>query len=273
MDKNQLSVVLEQHKKWLKGQADGQRADLRNADLSGADLSYANLRSANLSDANLSDANLRDANLHSADLIGANLRSADLRDANLSYADLSYANLRSANLSDANLSDANLRDANLHSADLIGANLHGANLSGADLSGANLHGANLRSANLRNAKHDQQTTWGARQWLPLGTLRLFKKVATNEGYERILTLRIPAEADRTSAFTGRKVRVSFAIVEKAETIDGSPVDETEWVSAHDSTFTYRLGEMAVPDAWDPNPLIECTSGIHAFITREEAVAY
>lgn len=28
-----------------------------------------------------------------------------------------------------------------------------------------------------------------------------------------------------------------------------------------------------PDAWDPNPLIECTHGIHAFVTREEAVVY
>ena len=34
-----------------------------------------------------------------------------------------------------------------------------------------------------------------------------------------------------------------------------------------------LGEMVYPDEFDPSPLIECSHGIHAFITREEAKSY
>ena len=81
MKKEELELILENHKKWLNDDCDGMRADLR-----GAYLSYANLRDADLS--------------------YANLRGANLRDVDLSYTNLSYANLREADLSYANLRDA-----------------------------------------------------------------------------------------------------------------------------------------------------------------------
>ncbi len=112
----ELKTILELHRKWVYGEANGKRADLSGANLSGANLSGANLSGADLSGANLSDADLSGANLSGADLSGAYLSDADLRS--------------------ANLSGASLRSANLRSADLSGANLRSANLSGADLSGA-----------------------------------------------------------------------------------------------------------------------------------------
>ena len=41
---------------------------------------------------------------------------------------------------------------------------------------------------------------------------------------------------------------------------------------HDGTV-YRVNETVVADSYDDNPLIECTHGIHFFLTREEAEAY
>ena len=128
MTKEELSLILDKHKKWLNDDPDGERANLSGADLRGADL-----RGADLSDANLYGANLRRADLSDADLSDANLRGADLSD----------ANLRGANLRGADLSDANLRGANLRGADLRGANLRGADLRGANLRGADLRGADL----------------------------------------------------------------------------------------------------------------------------------
>ena len=46
METEQLQQVLELHKKWLKDEPDGKRADLRGADLRGADLQGADLRGA-----------------------------------------------------------------------------------------------------------------------------------------------------------------------------------------------------------------------------------
>ena len=84
MTRTELSEILERHRKWLAGEAGGQRADLSGADLRYADLRYADLRGANL---------------RGADLSGADLRGADLREAKLSYTDLRGADLREANLS------------------------------------------------------------------------------------------------------------------------------------------------------------------------------
>ena len=74
ISKEELSLILDKHAKWLKDEDGGEKADLRYADLSYADLSFANLRYTNLS-----YTNLRYANLNYADLSAANLSAADLR--------------------------------------------------------------------------------------------------------------------------------------------------------------------------------------------------
>ena len=66
---DQITNILEKHRKWLVNEDGGQVADLRNADLSDADLRNADL----------SDADLRNADLRRVDLRIADLRFADLR--------------------------------------------------------------------------------------------------------------------------------------------------------------------------------------------------
>ena len=53
MGEQELKDILEKHKKWAKGEAGGQRADLRGADLQRADLRGADLRGADLRRADL----------------------------------------------------------------------------------------------------------------------------------------------------------------------------------------------------------------------------
>jgi hypothetical protein len=216
-------------------EAVSKRADLRGADLSGADLSGADLSGADLRSANLSGANLRSANLSGADLNGAYLRSEKLR-------------------------SANLNGANLSGAYLSGANLSGANLSGADLSGAYLSGADLSGADLRSAKNADLAIAMTRI-LPEGQLIGYKKCRNGV----IVKLQIPAEAKRSHAF-GRKCRAEYA---KVLHIYGA----TEAVSTYDQTFVYRKGEIVRPDKWNDDWTNECSSGVHFFITREEAEAY
>jgi hypothetical protein len=214
--------------------------NLSRADLSGADLSGANLSGANLSRADLSGANLSRANLYGADLSRANLSDADL-----SGADLSGANLYGANLSGANLSRADLS---------------GANLSRADLSGANLYGANLYCANLSRALN--YTLSIARTRLcPEGDLIGWKLCQGNI----LVKLLIPKEAKRNNA-TGRKCRAEYADVLEIIGADKA-------YSGHDENFVYEVGKRVIPSAYDEDFLNECSSGIHFFITKEEAEAY
>ncbi len=221
-----------------------------------------------LSSANLHSANLHSANLHSADLSSANLSLADLRYANLSSADLSSANLSLADLHSADLSSADLRYANLSSANLHSADLSSANLRLADLRYANLHSADLSSANLRSAKkekiiYNEGTSFFALSCPSAGSFVAWKK--SNNGL--ILKLKIPAKAKRSSATT-RKCRASEA---KVIAIYDGKKKLKEAISGYDPTFVYKVGETVKPthpyceDRW-----IECTSGIHFFITREEA---
>ena len=237
MTTQEISAILHEHAKWLRGEG-GKCADLRDANLCGADL-----RGAYLLNADLLNADLRDANLYGADLCGACLRDADLRDANLLNADL--------------------RDANLYGANLCGADLYGANLCGADLCGADLRGANLRDANL----------YGARNFkLPIvcpdtGSFIGWKKA---NGY--IVKLLIPEDAKRLSA-TGRKCRCNKAKVLEIQVLDGRQADISEVKSGYDPDFVYTAGKTVQVDNFDDDRWNECSTGIHFFITREEAVDY
>ena len=148
------------------------------------------------------------------------------------------------------------------------ADLRGANLVGANLVEANLRGADLREANLREAKIDENT----RINLPIscpdtGVFTAWKKA---RGY--IVQLEIPAEAKRVSATT-RKCRCNMAKVVAIQNIDGTDSGLLEVRSGYDHNFVYKVGETVTVDCFDDNRWNECSTGIHFFITRQEAVEY
>ena len=275
----QLNEILTKHVEWVNScGAKGVRANLWNADLSGADLRYADLRGACLWNANLWGANLGGADLGGADLRDANLWNADLSGADLSCADLNDADLRGANLWYADLRDVNLRIANLWCANLSGANMKSANLSGAnlwnaDLSGANLSGAYLKGACLWYADLSGTNLWDAKIDFPIacsekGSFIAFKKVKD----DYIVELLIPEDARRCSA-TSNKCRCDKAKVLSITKLDGTSDGVDTVYSKYDEAFVYKIGEIVEVKDFDDNRWNECSTGIHFFITRQEAVNY
>ena len=253
IDEAELNKILSNHKLWLMDESNGIRADL-----SGVDLEYADLDGADLRDANLSGADLRGADLRNANLWYADLRGADLRDASLGCADLEYADLGGANLS-----GADLRNANLRNADLRGANLGHANLYGADFSGADLGGANLWSTDLSCVKNI---------FFPMACPEKGSFIAFKKAGCYIIELFIPSNAKRCSA-TSRKCRCSKAKIISITTPSGDKTNITEVHSNYDPNFIYKLGEYVEVKNFDDNRWNECSTGIHFFITRQEAVNY
>jgi hypothetical protein len=189
------------------------------------------------------------ANLSGANLFGADLSGADLSGANLFGADLSGANLFGANLSGANLSRANLSRANLSRADLSRANLSRADLSGANLSRADLYEIKISQEKLK-------AILATRTILPDGNLVGWKKLSGGV----ICKLEIPAAARRVGGLIGRKCRAEYATV-----LEGSGTSGRGGL--------YTAGKEVRPDSFDPDPLVECSHGIHFFITRQEAEDY
>jgi hypothetical protein len=240
-----LKKILDEHLLWLNGEG-GSRANLFGANLRGANLRCADLRNADLCDANLCDADLRCADLRNADLCGANLRCADLRNADLCDADLRCADLRNADLCDADLCRADLRNA--------------------DLCDANLCDADLRCASMDQMIWNIHTAFYPLQCPDSGSYIGYKKASG-----LVVELEIPADARRSSA-TSRKCRASKAKVLSITDINGNPGGD-QVRSNFDPNFVYAIGETVEVTDFDDNRWNECSTGIHHFITRAEAVIY
>ena len=145
---------------------------------------------------------------------------------------------------------ANLKGADLRKADLRGVDIWRANLRGADLRGAYLRGADLWRANLREAKLPDF------QICPkTGSFEAWKKLDTG-----ICKLLIPEDAKRTSCLINRKCRASHVKVLK-----GNGRSKTAY-----SKLEYKEGEMVYADKFCDDIRIDCSNGIHFFVTRKEA---
>jgi len=176
-----------------------------------------------------------------------------------------------ASLQDANLQDANLQGAYLQDAYLRGANLQGAYLRDAYLRGASLRGANLQDADLQDADLRDADLRDAKNIMPIacpekGGFTGFKKLKK----KLIAELYIPSKALRVSATT-RKCRASEA---KVIAIYSGDKKVNEGYSKYENDFIYKVGEKVNPTKpFDTNRWNECASGIHFFVTRQEAEEY
>jgi len=114
----------------------------------------------------------------------------------------------------------------------------------ADLRWADLRWADLREADLPHFQICPED----------GSFVAWKKVRGS-----ILKLLVPENAKRTSSLVGRKCRAEFVVV-----LEG------EGVSTHDDKTVYKVGETVYPDKYNDDIRVECTNGIHFFMTRKEA---
>ena len=283
----ELEMILKNHKLWLDTHgAEGEQACLSYMDLTGVNLENAYLHRANLIGTNLQGANLENTGLACVDFTGANISHANMSYANLRYAimdgaDLSGANMRYsrfiyASLANADMSMSDLQGAIFTAADLRGANLTCSDMSCADLEGANLTNADLKDANLNHADLYNANLTGVKN-LPdvsmacpaTGSFIGWKRADNNF----IVKLEIPTDAKRSSAIGSKKCRCNKAQVLAIENIDGTPAEVTSVRSWYETGFIYTLGETVEEELFDENRFIECSTGIHFFMTREEAVQY
>lgn len=124
-----------------------------------------------------------------------------------------------------------------------------ANLSYANLRGANLSYAELREADLIGARlpHFQ---------VPDGDLIVYKKLNDHS----IATLLIPSHAKRTGSLVGRKCRADMAIV----------LEGNGGTGGYRIGISYQTGQEVYPDKYDDDIRVECTHGIHFYLTKQEA---
>ena len=171
------------------------------------------------------------------------------------------ADLRGADLRYANLYNIDLRCADLNSADL-----NSANLSGASLYNANLYSSNLNNANLNNVKTNMYTIGYNLACPEEGSFIGYKKAK-----DCIIKLLIMEDSKRSSS-TSIKCRCDKAKVLDIEKIDtGEKVESVP--SDYDINFIYGVGEIVKVDDFDENRWNECSTGIHFFMNKQNAIKY
>ena len=212
-----------------------------------------------------------DMDLRGIDMSGLNLSHATFDNCDMRGVRMGYAHLREASIRNTDLTGAVLTGSNLYSATLLNVNLEDAKLDVARLDDAvlkrvKLSRADLRGASLGSTRMDPEAYAQAvalTNILPEGDITGYKLCRPGV----VVTLMIPKEAKRSNA-TGRKCRAEYAHVVAISRDTGGPV-----FSYHDALTLYRVGDTVRCDSWDPRRFVECTGGIHFFLTYQEAVNY
>ena len=227
--------------------------DFRGANLTEAIMANAYHHTCDFTGADMSKVKLEYSTFVHCDFIGAKLFSAKSYGGQFTDCDFT-----GAYMNDIDLAYSTIVGSNLASVDLSRANLSISTLLGCDLSRAKFTGANLEGARLDRVTSIPDELVEITNICPEGDIIGYKKLTDGV----ICTLRIPAAAKRSNAI-GRKCRAEYAIV-----IDG------EGTSIHDEAFEYKIGETVRPTTpFDGNRWEECASGIHFFLTEEEAIDY
>lgn len=180
------------------------------------------------------------------------------------YADISDEDLCGANLIGANLYDATLYGANLCEANLYNANLRGADLRYANLRCANICGTDFCGANLLGVKNIP--------FIPMVCPDFGPFIGFKKASKYIIQLKIPSDAKRSSATT-RKCRCDKAKVVAIQNLDGTNANVNAVRSNRDPRFIYEIGKTVSVKNFDDDRWNECSTGIHFFINRQEAVEY
>lgn len=201
----------------------------------------------------------------------ADLSNTDLSNINLSNANLKYANLRFTDLSGADLSGADLRcakliNADLRFTDLSSANLRFTDLSNADLRFTDLSGANLSDADLKDIKTNIHTIGYNLACPEKGSFIGYKKASGC-----LIELLILEDAKRSSATTAKCRCDKAKVLEIRDIKTGKKVNKVN--SDYNVNFIYEVGEIIHVDDFDNNRWNECSTGIHFFVNKENAINY
>jgi len=272
--------VIEAHKIFMEtGGTEGSCADFSNCDCS--NLVFCNLA---LNEANFSSANLKDALFDMVYMYDVNFDGADLHKVLFRCSMIEFCSFRRAFLVGTEFLGTIVHGCDFEDSCLVCATFRStAEVSGCTFLNANMDGVYVRdvrfSANEAiTADKDIKKTSSCPD---TGSFIGWKKAVICPKDECtdyvIIKLEIPEEAKRSSAF-GRKCRASEARVLGIWQIKNNEPDFEHPVdvaySLNVPEFKYVTGQTVTPTVpYDDNPYNECASGIHFFITMQEAIDY
>ena len=204
----------------------------------------------------------KDMDLSGWDLSGIDFTLSSFRNVDLSGADLSRSTVENVLLDGCSVKGAVFRDA-----DMKTASMRCCDMTGCDIRGADLFGAVLEHAKLDGIISDEETRWFRMHCPKEGAILGYKKCVN----DRLVQLLIPADAKRTSA-TLPSCRCSKAKVLTIKSFDSAEEFDEAW-SLVDENFVYHKGEWVEVLDFNEDRWMDSATGIHFWMTREEAIRY
>jgi hypothetical protein len=212
--------------------------------------------------------------LKEVELFDMDLTGIDLSNIDFSFSAFHRVRFDGANLEFSSVCNALFDKCTAHNTDFSHANLECAVLRYADMTYCNIEDANLYGAVLEHAKLDGIVSNEGTRWFRLhcpekGAFIGYKKCFN--GNYCLVQLLIPADAKRTSA-TLPSCRCNKAKVLTIKSFDYKEIYKEAW-SLIDENFVYRVGEWAEVKDFDEDRWNDSTTGIHFWMTIEEARNY
>lgn len=201
------------------------------------------------------------------DLSGWDLSNIDFSLSSFHRVIFDGADMTKCNVSHVLFENCSLRGASLRFAKLECALLRYADMRECNIEGANLHCAVLEYAKLDGIISNEETKWFRLHCPEKGAFLGYKKCFNG----RLVQLLIPADAKRTSA-TMNSCRCNKAKVLTIKSFDYKE-NYTEAWSLVDENFVYRVGEWVEVKDFNEDRWMDSTTGIHFWLTREEAMNY
>ncbi|MGL5439240.1 MAG: pentapeptide repeat-containing protein [Filifactoraceae bacterium] len=201
------------------------------------------------------------------DFSNSNLRNMDFTGSDFEKCTFCGTDFTNSKLRNVRAEGCSFENANFSNAIISGGSFRYANLKNANFSGTVCNYALFEYAELDGITTDEYTrNFGLR--CPIkGAFIGYKKCEDG----RIVTLLILEESLRTSA-TWRACRTNKAKVLKVESMD-ERVTYKEAYSLAKEGFCYKVGEVVEVEDFNTDRWIDSTTGIHFFMTKEEARGY
>lgn len=210
---------------------------------------------------------LQNRDFSDMDLSGWDLSNIDFSLSSFHRVIFDGADMTKCNVSHVLFENCSLRGASLRFAKLECALLRYADMRECNIEGANLHCAVLEYAKLDGIISNEETKWFRLHCPEKGAFLGYKKCFNG----RLVQLLIPADAKRTSA-TMNSCRCNKAKVLTIKSFDYKE-NYTEAWSLVDENFVYRVGEWVEVKDFNADRWMDSTTGIHFWLTREEAMNY
>lgn len=201
------------------------------------------------------------------DLSNYNLKNYKFMFCDLSKINLENCNMENCSLENSLLDGASLKNSNLKNANLTATSMRSCNLENCNLDGTYFYSAILENANLKNIITSEKTKWLDLYCPEKGAFIAYKKCIDN----RLVTLLIPNDALRTSA-TMKCCRTNKAKVLKITDFNETVNYDEAW-SFVDENFCYKVGEIVEVKNFNNNRWFDSTTGIHFWMTKEDAKKY